>query len=859
MLDTILHSLGLNDVSTYSDDDMIYRPPSGRVARYQIIIASTLGLIAVLLFSLLRLKYPKIYVANFNDLNFSLHSTSRRNLPKLPSNSFFGWIPTVYRISESQILEYAGLDAVVFLEFFKMCIKILTICLVFALVVISPIRYKFTGRVDHDYPDDNVNGTATFRTLARETTRISQGDSDGNGDDKGPTYQQFLWLYTIFTYVFTFVVVYFLFQATNKIVNMRQKYLGSQNSVTDRTVKISGIPGLLRDEVTLARHIDSLNIGEVDSVLIVREWQNLNKLFKIRKRILRRLEESWVEYFEKNGLADKLELLALHPHVGELYHIENRYTDVEPENDYSDWANQANELSAGSITDQVSDNGASSSVESLSRLLNDELNTRPCFRKGWFGLFGPKVDAINYYSEKLEIIDKEIKRARMREYPATSNAFLTMKNVSQAQMLAQAVLDPKVNHLITNLAPAPHDIRWDNMSLTRQDRNIRIFMVTLFIGLMSVLLVYPVRYLASLLNTKSISKIWPSLGRAIKDHKWAKTLITGFLPTYLFTILNIVIPFFYVWISLRQGFLSHSDEELSSVSKNFFYIFVNLFLVFTTFGTASLVDTTKIASDLARSLRDLSLFYVDFIILQGLGIFPFKLLLLGNLLRFLTHSIFRCKTPRDYLKLYKPPVFNFGLQLPQPILIFIITLVYSVMSSKILTAGILYFIIGYFVSKYQLLYACVHPPHSTGKVWPLIFSRIILGLFLFQITMVGALALQNAVTCASFLAPLPLLTVYFWWSFEKQYIPLSMFIALRAIENNGNDDNSQDADVEQNGDFNNKTLDERRELNTRYEYPNLVNDLDGPMIALEGNDMLLVNQDGTTIRKRQTFDSQWDY
>lgn len=91
---------------------------------------------------------------------------------------------------------------------------------------------------------------------------------------------------------------------------------------------------------------------------------------------------------------------------------------------------------------------------------------------------------------------------------------------------------------------------------------------------------------------------------------------------------------FYVWISEKQGYLSHSDEELSSVSKNFFYIFVNLFLVFTTFGTASFVDTTKIAFDLARSLRDLSMFYVDLIILQGLGIFPFKLLLVGNLLRF---------------------------------------------------------------------------------------------------------------------------------------------------------------------------------------------------------------------------------
>ena len=72
-----------------------------------------------------------------------------------------------------------------------------------------------------------------------------------------------------------------------------------------------------------------------------------------------------------------------------------------------------------------------------------------------------------------------------------------MKTVAEAQMLAQAVLDPKVNHLITNLAPAPHDIRWDNLSLTRQDRNTRILAVTIFIGIMSLLLVYPVRFMAS--------------------------------------------------------------------------------------------------------------------------------------------------------------------------------------------------------------------------------------------------------------------------------------------------------------------------------------------------------------------------
>lgn len=180
------------------------------------------------------------------------------------------------------------------------------------------------------------------------------------------------------------------------------------------------------------------------------------------------------------------------------------------------------------------------------------------------------------------------------------------------------------------------------------------------------------------------------------------------------------------------------------------------------------------------------------------------------------------------------------------------------MSSKILTAGLLYFIIGYFVSKYQLLYACVHPPHSTGKVWPIIFRRIILGLFLFQITMVGTLALQDAITCATFLAPLPFLTLYFWWSFHKQYIPLSTFIALRAIESNENINPTDLEQIIENN--NNKTLDERRELNTKYEYPNLVNDLDGPMIALDGEDVLIVNRDGTTVRKPpQNFSSEWDY
>lgn len=761
----------------------------------------------------------------------------------------------MFRVNEEQVLEHAGLDAVVFLGFFKMGIKILSSCVALAIVVISPIRYKFTGRVDLDYPPDKHEDKKRFQNN-----------------------QYLLWLYVAFTYVVTGIVMHFLFKQTNKIINMRQTYLGKQNSITDRSIKLSGIPPNLRDEELLKRHIESLGLGEVEKITIVREWNNLNKLFKARRKLLARIEDYWVEYFRINEIHNTNDLLStnLHPNLRDSINLNPTSSVVEE--DEEDFIDQPGPGQAVQDADTSTDPGAGgdpsdnrllrhssiinqiadfSDIEDSLPLLNDETYRRPKIRKHFWS--SHKIDAINHCTEKLEVIDKEIIKARNREYPATSTAFITMKSVAEAQLIAQSVLDPKINHLTSNLAPAPHDVRWDNLCLTRKERNYRIGAVTFCVGLLSVLLVIPVSYLARFLNTKTISQISPALGEFLKKNSWAETLVTGILPPYLFTILNMIMPYFYIWITSKQGYTSHSDEEISSVSKNFFYTFVNLFLVFTLVGTASLTDTIKIAYQLSQSLRDLSLFYVDLIILQGLGIFPYKLLLLGNLLKFSFGSLLWCKTPRDYIKLYKPPVFNFGLQLPQPMLVFIIVIIYSIMSTKILTTGLIYFLVGYFVYKYQLLYACVHPPHSTGKVWPLIFHRVILGVLILHVMMAGTFSLQKAYYCLILLIPLPIFVVVCLYNFEKSYIPLSYFIALKSIQNNElpihnsssyHDDESlvESTDVQGiNETF--KTLDEKREVNQTYDYPNLIESLDGPLIAVDRHEVLLVNNDGMTVRK----------
>jgi hypothetical protein len=54
----------------------------------------------------LRPRWPALYAARKRRLDHRL------GLPNL-SNSTFGWIPTLYRITEEQVLASAGLDAFV--------------------------------------------------------------------------------------------------------------------------------------------------------------------------------------------------------------------------------------------------------------------------------------------------------------------------------------------------------------------------------------------------------------------------------------------------------------------------------------------------------------------------------------------------------------------------------------------------------------------------------------------------------------------------------------------------------------------------------------------------------------------------
>jgi calcium permeable stress-gated cation channel len=381
-----------------------------------------------------------------------------------------------------------------------------------------------------------------------------------------------------------------------------------------------------------------------------------------------------------------------------------------------------------------------------------------------------------------------------------------MDSIPACQMAVQALIDPKPMQLLASLAPAPSDIVWPNTYLPRSSRMIRSWSISTFVTILSIIWLIPIAPFASLLNLCSVKKVWPELGDFLGSHAIGKALVQTGLPTLVVSLLNIAVPYLYDYLSNMEGMISQSEVELSVISKNFFFTFFNVFFVFTAFGTASnlwggiqdsLKDIRNLAFTLAKSIEALGLFYANFILLQGVGLFPLRLLEFGSVSLYPVYKM-SAKTPRDYAELIQPPIFKYGFYLPTSILILILCIVYSVLPAgyQVLFFGLIYFVLGYFTYKYQLLYAMDNQQHATGGAWTMICYRIMVGLGVFQFAMAGVIALKGEFTPAALVVPLIGFTIWFSYFYGRNYEPLTKYIALRSIRREDDPDvNIADEDI----------------------------------------------------------------
>ena len=603
----------------------------------QIIISVAFGLSAVLTFCVLRPRWAGLYAARKRTKN---EATALPNLP----TTLFGWIVPLWKITDQQVLASAGLDAYVFLAFFKMAMKFLTITLLCSLIIIKPVHDAYpeesdglagNGTSHNDTKNDDLSIAVTGRSIDLLSSNGTLPFLPGNLET------DYLWMYVAFAYLFSGIAIYLVISETRRIIVVRQQYLGTQTTVTDRTIRLSGIPPELQDEEKIKEFIESLDIGQVESVMLCRKWKELDQAMVKRMDTLRRLEEAHTIHLGQRTVERNLESLPIAqpppPGPAALIPTEAHDEDEDPE------VVGANELPTPAPYDRV----------------------RPTtsVRFGWMKLHSKKVDAIDYYTEKLHEADERVKELRQKTFATTPLAFVTMDSVAACQMAIQAVLDPSPLQLLASQSPPPSDLIWKNTYSSRTSRMSRSWSVTALIVLLTLFWSIIFVPIAGLLNVDAIGRVLPQVGEFLEDHENVRSLVNTQLPTLIASLLTVLVPYLYYYLSWYQGMVSQGDIELSSISKNFFFTFFNFFVVFTVLGTASKFyqffdrfgdafdNPKKIAYTLAISLQRLLTFYVNFIILQGVGLFPFRLLEVGSMSLYPIY-LMGAKTPRGKIDLY---------------------------------------------------------------------------------------------------------------------------------------------------------------------------------------------------------------
>ncbi|KAF5000602.1 hypothetical protein FGRMN_1634 [Fusarium graminum] len=798
-------------------------PDVDKSLEVQLVLSLAIGISAFFLFCFLRPRWPALYAARKRRLDHQL------GLPNLP-NSAFGWIPKLYNITEEQVLASAGLDAFVFLSFFKLAIRLFTVMALFATIVLLPINsvwgdWKPIGG-GHKSNDSSMFYESGQDTLSDPGLLNLLKDKSEGKDESWNLH--WVWSHVVFTYFFTGLTIYYLNLETFRVIKFRQDYLGSQSTVTDRTFRLTGIPEDLRSEEEIKNLIEKLEIGTVEKVVLCREWKQLDDLVAARDVTLRGLEGAWATFLKHQRQKRKDN------------GAQRRRGNRPSRDDYQDEENG----------DQSGENGRLLDSEQEPWDSGDEGRPKVNIRYGALGFRSRNVDAIDYYEERLRVLDSKVTEARKKSYKPTDMAIVTMDTVASCQMAIQARIDPRPGRLLTKLTPAPSDLVWRNTYAPRGIRRLKSWVVTLFIIVLTIVFILPTAFLAGLLSICTIEKTTPQLGRWLQEHTVIFSLVQNGLPALVVSLLNVAVPYLYDFLSNHQGMISRGDVELSVVSKNYFFTFFNTFFVFAVALTSLnfwtslqniLKDTSQIPGLIAKDLENLSVFYICFIMLQGIGLMPFRILEAGSVFLYPIYS-WLAKTPRDILELKKPPVFQYGFYLPTSLLVFNLCIIYSVLNQGfvILIMGLIYFSLGYFTFKYMLLYAMDQPQHATGGAWRIICYRVIVGLLVFEVAMIGRIAARHAYIQSICVLPLIPFSIWYTYYIKRRFEPLTKYIALRAVRADEDpvdasalDDAFEDEEgprpsqaILRRG----STIDEYREKGLQFVNPSLVDPLPQPWI-----------------------------
>lgn len=620
------------------------------------------------------------FVGKFVNLEFKTYLT------------FLNWMPQALKMTESEIINHAGLDSAVFLRIYTLGLKIFVPMTIVALLVLIPVNVS--------------SGTLFF---LRKELVVSDIDKLSISNVRPKSIRFFV--HIGLEYLFTIWICFMLYKEYDIVASMRLRFLASQARRAEQfTVVVRNVPHVSGQ--SLSETIDHFfQTNHPDHYLCHQAVYNANKFAKlVRKR--ERLQ-NWLDY---NQL--KFER---HP------------------------------------------------------------EKKPTTKMGFLGLWGKKVDAIDYYKQQMKELEKRMSVERQKILKDSKSilpvAFVSFKSRWGAAVCAQTQQCKNPTLWLTNWAPEPRDIYWRNLAIPFVSLTIRKCIISVSVFALVFFYMIPIAFVQSLANLEGLERVAPVL-RPVIELKFIKSFLQGFVPGLALKIFLYILPTILMIMSKIEGHIALSNLERRTSAKYYYFMLVNVFLGSIATGTAfEQLDSflhqspTQIPRTIGVSIPMKATFFITYIMVDGWAGIASEILRLKPLVIFHLKNLFLVKTERDREKAMDPGSVDFPETIPSLQLYFLLGIVYAVITPILLPFMLVFFGLAYLVYRHQIINVYNQQYESAGAFWPHVHSRIIASLLLSQLLLLGLLSTKEAANSTPFLVVLPILTLAFHKYCKSRFEP----------------------------------------------------------------------------------------
>ncbi|KAL7172313.1 hypothetical protein ACSBR2_031914 [Camellia fascicularis] len=515
-----------------------------------------------------------------------------------------------------------------------------------------------------------------------------------------PGSQRF-WAHLVMAYVFSFWTCYVLYKEYKIVATLRLHFLASENRRPDQfTVLVRNVPP--DPDESVSEHVEHFFcVNHPDHYLSHQIVYNANKLANIVAQ--RKSLQNWLVYYQ------------------------NKY-ETDP-------------------------------------------TKKPATKTGFWGLWGKTVDAIDYYTAEIGKLSEEEAGERQRVISDNNSivpaAFVSFKSRWGAAVCAQTQQSSNPTIWLTEWAPEPRDVYWENLAIPFVELTIRRLLMAVGLFFLTFFFMIPIAFVQSFANLDGIQKVLPFL-KPIIQKKVVKSFIQGFLPGIALKIFLIILPTILMTMSRIEGFTSLSSLERRSAGKYHLFLLVNAFLGSIIIGTAFQQlhtflnqSPTEIPKTVGVSIPMKATFFITYIMVDGWAGIAAEIVRLVPLVKFHIKNTFLVKTEQDREQAMDPGSLNFSTSEPRIQLYFLLGLVYSVITPILLPFIIVFFAFSYMVFRHQIINVYDQKYESGATFWPDVHRRIIIGLIISQLLLMGLMSTKGAENSTPFLIVLPFLTIWF--------------------------------------------------------------------------------------------------